>query len=170
MDRIREIRDRIRASLQTQGGKRRLVFAAAGAAALLLVILLLALASGKTEYAEVTRIDPSERVEYPYPTEVTILCTGDNLIHKQLWERARKDGTYDFLPLYAPVRDQVEAADIATVNQETPIASDLYPLSTYPKFNSPKQVGQALIDIGFDVINLGNNHMYDAGEKGAIVT
>ena len=101
---------------------------------------------------------------------ITILCCGDNLIHRQLYENAREDGTYNFNPLYVHVKDQVQAADIATVNQETPLASDLYDLSTYPKFNSPKQLGQALIDTGFDVINIGNNHTYDMGDDGAAIT
>ena len=101
---------------------------------------------------------------------ITILGCGDNLIHRQLYENARTGDTYDFKPYYVHVKEQVQAADIATVNQETPLASDLYDLSTYPKFNSPKQVGEALIDAGFDVINLGNNHVYDMGDDGAAIT
>ncbi len=101
---------------------------------------------------------------------ITILGAGDNLIHRQIYENARKDGTYDFNPYYVHVKDLVEAADIATINQETPLASDLYDLSTYPKFNTPKQAGQALIDTGFDIINIGNNHCYDMGDKGAAIT
>jgi poly-gamma-glutamate synthesis protein (capsule biosynthesis protein) len=37
-------------------------------------------------------------------------------------------------------------------------------LSTYPSFNSPQEVGDALKDIGVDFVTLANNHTLDRGE------
>ena len=84
---------------------------------------------------------------------ITILGCGDNLMHSQLYENAF-----------------VSSADFATINQETPMATDLYEPSTYPSFNTPKQIGDAILGTGFDVINLGNNHVYDKGTAGALAT
>lgn len=101
---------------------------------------------------------------------VTVLCGGDNLIHEPIYERARTDNSYDFSYLYANVESFIKSADIATINQEAPLATDLSDPSGYPHFNTPKEVGQDLYDAGFDVINIGNNHMYDIGSEGALVT
>jgi poly-gamma-glutamate synthesis protein (capsule biosynthesis protein) len=60
----------------------------------------------------------------------------------------------------------IEGSDIAFVNQETVIAEGLYPLSGYPRFNSPKAAGGHLAAMGFNVINLSNNHMLDKNEDG----
>ena len=38
--------------------------------------------------------------------------------------------------------------------------------SGYPQFNSPQDLGLDLIDIGFDVVNIANNHMCDKGTAG----
>ena len=101
---------------------------------------------------------------------VTVLCGGDNLIHKPIYQRAQTDNGYDFDYLYQNVKSFIESADIATINQEAPLATDLEDPSGYPHFNTPKEVGQDLFDAGFDVINIGNNHMYDIGSQGALVT
>ena len=38
-------------------------------------------------------------------------------------------------------------------------------LSSYPSFNSPKEVGAALKESGVDIVTLANNHTLDRGEK-----
>ncbi|HBG54776.1 MAG TPA: capsule biosynthesis protein, partial [Ruminococcaceae bacterium] len=64
----------------------------------------------------------------------------------------------------------IRAADVAVVNQETVLAGRVLPPSNYPLFNSPTQVGDALVGAGFDVINHANNHILDMGEKGIRAT
>lgn len=41
-----------------------------------------------------------------------------------------------------------------------------YDLSYYPRFNSPQEVGDTLQSVGFDVVNIANNHMLDKDEAG----
>ena len=101
---------------------------------------------------------------------VTILCGGDNLIHEPIYQKAQTDSGYEFSYLYENVKSFIQSADIATINQEAPLATDLEPPSGYPHFNTPKEVGQDLFEAGFDVINIGNNHMYDMGSEGALLT
>ena len=104
---------------------------------------------------------------------ITILGAGDDLIHGSIYKQARQrtGGTgYDFTPVYAHVADQIKSADIAVVNQETPLAGKVLAPSDYPLFNSPTEVGDALVNIGFDVINHANNHILDKGEKGIKAT
>ena len=40
----------------------------------------------------------------------------------------------------------------------------LYPY--YPLFNSPDEIGSDLVDIGFNMVSLANNHSLDKGERG----
>ena len=106
-----------------------------------------------------------------YSEKITILGTGDNLIHEALFLDARtEDGGYDFTPMYAKVKPYIQAADIATVNQETPLATAIGEPSGYPSFNSPVQVADALSDAGFDILNFANNHILDMGESGLEAT
>ena len=118
--------------------------------------------------------EEASRIHFPedpsYTEKVTILSTGDNLIHESLYRDAETEDGYDFRPMYELVRDDIRAADVATVNMETPIADSIAAISGYPSFNTPHEAGDALIDAGFDVINQGNNHVLDMGVSGLYAT
>lgn len=103
------------------------------------------------------------------PVSITILGAGDNLIHDVIYKQAntRAGGKgYDFSPVYARIADDIKNADISVINQETILAGKVAPLSGYPRFNSPTELGDELVKLGFDVINQANNHVLDQGEKG----
>ena len=107
------------------------------------------------------------------PVSITILGAGDDLIHSTLYNRAKKlagGNGYNFDPMYARVASRIQGADIAVINQETPLASKVAPISGYPLFNSPTEVGDEMVKLGFDVINHANNHVLDMGEKGIKAT
>lgn len=104
------------------------------------------------------------------PVTLSMLSVGDNLIHDGIYEQAnaRAGGKgYDFTYAYKNVAGAVAEADIATLNQETVIAESYKP-SSYPMFNSPKELGDEMARIGFDVVNLATNHMLDKTSKGLI--
>lgn len=104
---------------------------------------------------------------------VRVFAAGDNLIHAAIYNQAKSrstNGGYDFDYAYQHVADLVEPADLAILNQETPIANDLFAPSDYPLFNSPTQLGDKMIDMGFNVISHSNNHILDKGEKGLLAT
>lgn len=44
--------------------------------------------------------------------------------------------------------------DLAYYNQETILGGKAIPYSNYPRFNSPQEVGDAMIDAGFDLVSL----------------
>ena len=64
------------------------------------------------------------------------------------------------------MKDEVQAADIAIVNQEVIIGGEELGVSGYPSFNAPYEVADALAETGFDVILHGTNHAMDQGKKG----
>ena len=97
--------------------------------------------------------------------KINIICAGDNLIHQSLL-----NGTDDYSYLYDEISEKIKEADIAMVNQETILVDDKGAVSDYPRFGTPVSVGKALVDAGFDVICLANNHALDKGMYGIDTT
>ena len=60
-----------------------------------------------------------------------------------------------------------DQGDLCSINQET-VISPIYEPSSYPCFNSPVELAQRMLDLGFTVFNQANNHTLDKGEKGLI--
>ena len=111
----------------------------------------------------------------PEPEElrVSFLACGDNIIYKGTVSDAKSlatDGGYDFKPIYKNVSSMISGADISFINQETLMCGDGYELTYYPTFNSPQKVGEDLVELGFDVVNISNNHMLDKGKDGLLRT
>jgi len=116
---------------------------------------------------------PEPEPEPPAPASVRLISVGDNLIHPAIYQQAgrRADGEgYDFELAYSGVKQLLSLADISTINQETVMAEGK-PLSGYPRFNSPQELGFYVSEeLGFDVVNMANNHCLDMGEDGLLST
>lgn len=102
-------------------------------------------------------------------SRVTFAAVGDNLIHDTVYEQAaaRSSSGYDFTDAYERIAEYIAAPDVAILNQETIISTE-HNVSSYPMFNSPVEVGEEMLEIGFDVFNIATNHSLDCGEKGLI--
>lgn len=122
-------------------------------------------------------VDPVDPPKPTYPKQVTFLGAGDNILHEAVFTDAMQQANilastgsfskkYYFGGMYDPVASLIASADIAFVNQETPVAGDDFGVYGYPLFNGPEDIGDALIEAGFDVVNLANNHMLDMDRKG----
>jgi poly-gamma-glutamate synthesis protein (capsule biosynthesis protein) len=101
---------------------------------------------------------------------VSFIAVGDNLIHQQVYRACYRpaDESYDFSPIYAQIRPEIERADIAFVNQESLCAGEAFGYSDYPYFNGPTETLDALREAGFDWISTANNHSLDRGEEGVL--
>ncbi|PEJ56285.1 capsular biosynthesis protein [Bacillus sp. AFS002410] len=111
---------------------------------------------------------PNETVEKKdeVVSKVTVGAVGDILIHNEVYEDAMlPNGVYNFNKMFDEVRKTMEQPDILVANQETMIGGKQFGLSTYPAFNSPYEVGDALKGAGVDFVTLANNHSLDRGEK-----
>ena len=112
-----------------------------------------------------TETEPEETEPEPDPVRLSFVGMGDNIVYGCTFRQADKGGgSYDFLPLYGDgVKSFIKEADIAFINQETPMCGSKYGYSSYPQFNTPDQMGRDLVKLGFDVISFANNHMADMG-------
>ncbi|MDE7289760.1 MAG: CapA family protein [Oscillospiraceae bacterium] len=105
----------------------------------------------------------------PEYSTVSFAAVGDNLIHSSIYKQAntRAGGNgYDFTYAYENIVRIIRSADVAVINQETLICNDVFEPSTYPLFNSPSALGDHMLDIGFDVFTIANNHTLDKGTDG----
>ena len=108
---------------------------------------------------------PTEQI-YTAP-EILIIMVGDMLMHTPVEKSAlQEDGTYSYDTIFANTVNEIQAADLAIVNQEVIIAGESLGVSGYPAFNAPFALGHDLIEAGFDVICHGTNHALDKGKKG----
>ncbi len=108
----------------------------------------------------------------PKEIRISFAAAGDNLIHESVYKDAAVRAAalassgaevedYYFTEMYSErFRSIVSSADLAFVNQEAPMVADR-PASGYPAFNTPTEAGETLVEMGFDIVNLANNHMLD---------
>ena len=105
---------------------------------------------------------------------VRLVAAGDNLVQTAVYRTAQAksvDETYDFSYSYENVKDIISSGDISILNQETLIANDKFEISgSNFNFNSPTQLGDEMIDLGFDVFTMSNNHVLDKGTDGLLAT
>ena len=111
------------------------------------------------------------QADAPAPSgDVTInaLMVGDMLVHHGVWESGEismEERNYDHL--FAHVLDDLAWADIAMIDQETPLAGGgSFAYTGFPTFNGPQEIADAEAKAGFNVILHASNHAMDQGSDG----
>lgn len=111
-------------------------------------------------------VQPPETASTP---EIRLVMVGDILLHTPLAESGKKpEGGYDFSAVFANLKEEIQAADLALVNQEVIIGGAELGVSGYPSFNAPYELGDALMDAGFNVVLHATNHALDKGKQGIL--
>ena len=101
--------------------------------------------------------------------ELSLVAVGDCLIHRFVYTDAYNgDGTYSFDKMFTEVEPLIKNYDLAYYNQESNIGGKKLGLSAYPRFNSPEEIGDTMVNLGFNLVSLANNHTMDKGEEGVI--
>ena len=135
---------------------------------LLFIILLLIILNipKKKEKKELNNSEIKEEKEQ----SITLAMVGDALINDNLYNDAKKDNSYDFKPYLKLIKEKIKDYDLAYYNQETILGGSSIGLSSYPAFNSPWEVGDAMIDTGFNIVSLATNHTMDRGEEAILLS
>lgn len=111
----------------------------------------------------------SFKLNLKYPkfekSSVSLIMVGDCLIHGSIYDDAKENGRYNFYKMVDLVKPKIKEYDLAFYNQESILGGTALGLSSYPTFNSPQEVGDAFIDMGFNLVSLANNHTLDRGRK-----
>lgn len=120
-----------------------------------------------SENVEANTTDTVESTATYTGPEITLVMVGDILFHTPVAESGvQEDGSYNYDAIFANVKDEIEAADLALVNQEVIIGGEELGISGYPSFNAPYELGDALVNAGFDVVLHATNHTLDQGKRG----
>jgi poly-gamma-glutamate synthesis protein (capsule biosynthesis protein) len=122
-----------------------------------------------TPQATVSTISTPTVSPTPKLRTVSIVSTGDILLHERLWAQAKADGTdgnLDFYPQLADLEPVISSADLALCHLETPLADLGVDYEGYPTFNAPPQITVAITKLGFDMCGTASNHSLDQGFSG----
>ena len=117
--------------------------------------------SNKT--SEVTKVTDNKTYS------ASLLACGDVMAHSRQLDAQYNPSTkqYSFDNNYKYVKEYVQKADLAIANLETTLAgNDVYNYSSYPTFNTPDSLADALKDTGFDLLSTINNHSFDMSSLG----
>ena len=127
----------------------------------------------KTPQAIVSPVTSPTSSPAAKPRSISIVSSGDILLHERLWVQAKADGTdgnLDFYPQLADIEPVFSSADLALCHLETPLAELGVGYEGYPTFNAPPQITDAITKLGFDMCGTASNHSLDQGFSGLIRT
>lgn len=114
------------------------------------------------EIEKVTEEEPKEK-------KLSLIAVGDVLIHESVYEDAyQSDGTYNFSNMFTYIEPILKNYDLKFCNQESIIGGSVLGISGYPSFNSPDEIGDEIVELGFNLISLANNHVMDKGEDAVL--
>lgn len=113
------------------------------------------------------------KVTYPIVKKISLVATGDALLHNPVYLSAynKETDTFNFAPQLELVKEEIKDFDIKYYNQETVFGGKLtdrfnckYNMPgycSYPYFNTPSEFGDAMVDAGFNMVSLASNHSAD---------
>ncbi|MGE8205817.1 CapA family protein [Heyndrickxia sp. NPDC080065] len=95
---------------------------------------------------------------------------GDILVHDWVYEDAKTKNGYNFKPIFQPVKSLLQGTDLLIANQESIPGGEKLGISSYPIFNSPFEIVDAIMDAGVNFLSTANNHALDKGEAGILIS
>lgn len=122
-----------------------------------------------TPEPSITAVSSPTASPTPELRTVSIVSSGDILLHERLWAQAKADGSdgnWDFYPQLADFEPVISSSDLALCHLETPLAELGVDYQGYPVFNSPPQITDAITKLGFDMCSTASNHSLDQGFSG----
>jgi len=138
---------------------------------LVLLLLLTACTTKNPIYTGPTETIHQDMVAFPISTTIDLIMVGDAIVHSNVYNDAlQSDGTYDFTGQLDRMKPIIEPYDLAFYNQESILGGTALIPRNYPRFNTPQEFGDAMLDIGFNLVSLANNHTNDMGVKGILAS
>lgn len=132
---------------------------------LLIFLCITASATGQTESSAAGRPGPPA---YPYreETRLKLVFTGDIMGHDSQIASALAAGgeRHNYRSCFQHLEPYFSDADLVTGNLEVTLAGP--PYRGYPRFSSPDELADALLEAGFDILITANNHALDRGDEG----
>ncbi len=98
---------------------------------------------------------------------IELVAVGDVLLDRGVARRIGREGVGR---VFADVKEELAAADVAFANLENPLASRCRRAAKKISFHARPVHADALVGAGFDLVSLANNHTLDCGKSGLLET
>lgn len=153
---------------KTKLNKRGKIFLGCLSALILVVIIAGSKILNKPNNSSV--VDNITKINTKVETyKASLTACGDVMAHmpqlKAQYNTSTKE--YYFDNNYKYVKKYIEKSDLAIANLETTLCKDdVYAYSSYPTFNTPDAIADALKNTGFDLLSTINNHSFDMSSLG----
>ena len=116
-----------------------------------------------------TVVDATETQTEEAPKKITLMMIGDNLLHPSVMRTGyMEDGSRNYTHLFQPLKAYLDFSDIKIINQETIFGGNDREFTGFPYFNSPTEVGDAIVEAGFNVVLHASNHTADQKISGML--
>lgn len=105
------------------------------------------------------------------PNVVSLVAVGDMLAHNEVHYNSIVGGEYDYTAIFNELKEKIGKYDLRYCNAETPImdgevhGGEIGSGGT-AVFSANREFGDAIVDAGFNLISLANNHVLDNGADG----
>ncbi|MBQ0066041.1 MAG: CapA family protein [Firmicutes bacterium] len=97
----------------------------------------------------------------------SFIGVGDNIIYGPIYYwQGIEGGTYDFDDVYSVIAPYAQNADLSYISGETICAGSEFGYASYPLFNGPIEIIDAVAHTGFDWMAVSSEHVLDAGVAG----
>lgn len=146
--------------------------------ALILTFSFAGCSSNNTDVISSSESDPNEvlfTVKGVDPQDKTnsfrMSIAGDYIIYDTMYANANQiagGNGYDFSPMVEKLSTFTKNCDLNYYNQETILAGSKLGVSSYPAFVSPEEAGDAMINLGYNLVSTATNHALDGGEDGIL--
>jgi hypothetical protein len=123
---------------------------------------------------ELKKITDQDKEEQPFT--LSIIGVGDIMLGTDFPNRSSLPPNNDCMPLLEPVKHILLDADVTFGNLEGcfldhgPVVKRCRDTTVCYAFKSPEKYVNCLVEAGFDVVSLANNHVGDFGDRGRKTT
>jgi len=129
-------------------------------------IIILFISSSFLIKPKVIEITPTLEETQPVESEkITIILVGDIMLNRGVEYMIEKEGGGDFKFPFLKIADDLKGAKLLFGNLEGPISNKGIKVGSIYSFRNNPKVIEGLSYVGFDVISLANNHVFDYGRE-----
>lgn len=107
--------------------------------------------------------EEKKAAETPQVSTASVIAAGDNYFQSMLLAAGQTEsGEWNYDDVYTNLRSLINGADLACISQDSVLTSDHASISTFP-FAVPTEVGDAIVNAGFDVVASASDTVNDLG-------
>ncbi|MDY6822556.1 MAG: CapA family protein [Thermodesulfobacteriota bacterium] len=102
------------------------------------------------------------------PGEAILVFGGDVMLDRNVEKAVERYGDGDYTYPFHKIADYLESADLLFANLESQISNKgmINMFKSAPWFRADPDAAKGLRDVGFDIVSMANNHVFDYGSVG----